>query len=70
MAQIATEDVAATCPCCDGSGMHGYRPRISPSPDDDSEGCTNCGEKGTTYFTDAKPRSCMGYRVLHRRVHR
>ena len=62
------EERQSTCPCCNGSGMHGHIPEASPSPGDDWEGCTNCGERGTTYFTDAKPRSCEGYRTLMRRV--
>jgi len=70
MAIAAEEDSRPICPCCGGTGMHGYRPRISPSPDDDSEGCTNCGERGRTWFDDAPPRSCTGYRVLWKRVNR
>jgi hypothetical protein len=56
------------CPCCNGNGMHGYHPHTGPSPDDDWEGCTNCGEQGNTLFTDARPNSCTGYRTLMRRV--
>jgi len=67
MAIVAEPDTRPKCPCCDGSGMHGYRPYSSGSDRDDSEGCTNCGERGTTWFTDARPRSCTGYRDLMRR---
>ena len=69
MVTTEIEERPAVCPCCQGSGGHGYRPFASPSPGDDDEDCTNCGGKGTTYFTDAKPRSCTGYRILMRRVH-
>lgn len=68
MAIATEEDTKPQCPCCEGTGMHGHRARVSPSPDDDSEGCTNCGERGTTWFTDARPRSCTGYRAMMRRV--
>ena len=70
MAIAAEEDTKPKCPCCMGTGMHGYRPYTSPSDHDDSEGCTNCGERGTTWFTDAKPWSCTGYKTLMRRVNR
>jgi hypothetical protein len=50
--------------------MHGYIPFSSPSEHDDWEGCTNCAERGTTWFNDAKPWSCSGYRTLMRRVNR
>jgi DnaJ-class molecular chaperone len=70
MALMIDEDDRPTCPCCMGTGMHGHRASVSPSPDDDSEGCTNCGERGRTFFTDAKPWSCTGYRTLMRRVNR
>ena len=70
MAQAIAEDTRPECPCCSGTGMHGHRPHVSPSPADDSEGCTNCEERGTTWFDDAKPRSCHGYRTLMRRVNR
>lgn len=59
-----------TCPCCGGAGMHSVRPYVSPSPADDWEGCTNCHERGTTYFTDARINSCSGFRNLMRRVNR
>lgn len=73
MAQMTTErdhEFKPHCPCCESAGMHGYRPLVSPSPGDDSEGCTNCSETGRTWFTDAKPNSCQGYRTLMRRVNR
>ena len=70
MAIATTEDDRPTCPCCIGTGMHGYRPYTSPSPGDDDEDCTNCGGQGRTWFDDAKPWSCSGYRTLMRRVNR
>lgn len=68
MAVMAEIDTRPPCPCCGGTGMHGYRPFTSPGPGDDSEGCTNCEERGTTWFTDARPNSCQGYRAMMRRV--
>ena len=62
---------APTCPCCGGNGGHGYRAFArGVSPYDDDEGCTNCNETGHTWFTDARPDSCSGYRSLMRRVNR
>lgn len=59
------------CGCCAGTGGHGYHVVVgSVSPYDDDEDCTNCGGKGRTFHTDAKPRSCLGYRALMRRVNR
>lgn len=54
------------CQCCGGSGMHGYRPHVSPSPDDDDAECSTCGGKGVTWF-NARQNSCSGYRTLMRR---
>lgn len=68
MAIAAEEDTRPTCPCCGGTGMHGYRGFVSPSPIDDEEDCTNCGGRGTTWFTDARHQSCTGWRILMRRV--
>ena len=71
MTTKTAEDTRPVCPCCGGSGGHGFRATaLGPSPMDDDEGCTNCGEQGRTFFTDAKPRSCTGYRTLMRRVNR
>jgi DnaJ-class molecular chaperone len=67
MVILTERDTRPTCPCCGGSGMHGLRPFVSPSDRDDSEGCTNCDERGTTFFTDARPNSCAGYRTMIRR---
>ena len=59
------------CPCCAGSGGHGYRAFArGPSPADDDEDCTNCAGTGRTWFTDAKPQTCSGYKTLIRRVNR
>lgn len=68
MAIVAEPDTRPTCPCCRGVGAHAYRPYTSPSPGDDDEGCTNCEERGTTWFTDARLNSCLGYKTLMRRV--
>jgi DnaJ-class molecular chaperone len=56
------------CPCCGGAGMHNYKPYITSSPDDIDAECTTCSGSGETWF-DAQPRSCSGYRSLHRRNH-
>jgi len=70
MALMAEEDTRPPCPCCGGSGGHDYRAFVSPSDRDDDEDCTNCEGRGTTWFTDARPNSCTGYRTLVRRVNR
>jgi hypothetical protein len=67
MATLVEPDTRPTCPCCNGSGMHGHRPYPNASPGDDWEGSTNCEERGTTWFDDARPNSCTGYRMLARR---
>lgn len=64
---VTEPDTRPKCPCCNGSGMHGYLPYPNASPGDDWEGCTNCEERGTTWFTDARPNTCQGYRTLMRR---
>ena len=68
MAIATEEDARPTCPCCIGTGMHGYHPYASPSPSDDWEDCTNCGGQGRTWFDDARPWSCTGFKSLMRRV--
>lgn len=72
MSILIDTDTRPICPCCEGSGGHGYRASAIgvTNPADDDEGCTNCGEKGRTYFTDARPNSCSGYRELMKRVNR
>lgn len=72
MAVIATErDAKPLCPCCEGSGGHGYRAYARGiSPEDDDEDCTNCNGQGRTYHTDARRDSCSGFRTLMRRVNR
>lgn len=59
------------CPCCNGHGGHGYKYVLgAASPLDDDEDCTNCGGQGRTWFTDARPNTCTGYKALMRRVNR
>jgi len=61
--QPSGEKDKPVCPCCGGSGRHGYRPYAAPSPDDDDIECSLCAGTGESWF-DARQNSCAGWRDL------
>ncbi len=62
---------APLCGCCQGQGMHEHRAYArGASPEDDTEGCTACGESGHTWHDRTYRNSCEGAKTLARRQRR
>ena len=58
------------CTCCNGTGQHEYKPRITASPDDIDTECSYCSGTGKTWFNSKRRERCPNYEQLLRSIQR